>query len=253
LNSPVTNVIFGWLTKPFRGDYKSANKQFIAPLPVPGVGRKDRAGLSQLAQKLQQDSSERIDLLAQLAELLAKAVRPLLPLEQVLDDVESIPQIELKIPKSVPLANRKAWVDDERKAQEEAAFARLDGLIRLDSEMTVTLAKGKLSFLIDEQEAAKLFVQAAEAELIAAQWRCISLDFAPTGKGDGKRVIDRLRKVAKTADPAVTERIIVIGETLATLSDTLREDETQLHELTCTLFNLTADERALVDASRGRR
>jgi hypothetical protein len=253
LNSPVTNVIFGWLTKPFRGDYKSANKQFIAPLPVPGVGRKDRAGLSQLAQKLQQDSSERIDLLAQLAELLAKTVRPLLPLEQVLDDVESIPQIELKIPKSVPLANRKAWVDDERKAQEEAAFARLDGLIRLDSEMTVTLAKGKLSFLIDEQEAAKLFVQAAEAELIAAQWRCISLDFAPTGKGDGKRVIDRLRKVAKTADPAVTERIIVIGEALATLSDTLREDETQLHELTCTLFNLTADERALVDASRGRR
>lgn len=253
LNSPVTNVIFGWLTKPFRGDYKSANKQFIAPLPVPSVERKDRAGLSQLAQKLQQDSSERIDLLAQLAELLAKTVRPLLPLEQVLDDVESIPQIELKIPKSVPLANRKAWVDDERKAQEEAAFARLDGLIRLDSEMTVTLAKGKLSFLIDEQEAAKLFVQAAEAELIAAQWRCISLDFAPTGKGDGKRVLDRLRKVAKTADPAVTEQIIVIGEALATLCDTLREDEAQLHELTCTLFNLKADERALVDASRGRR
>lgn len=253
LNSPVTNVIFGWLTKPFRGDYKAANKQFIAPLPVPSVERKDRAGLSQLAQKLQQDSSERIDLLAQLAELLAKTVRPLLPLEQVLDDVESIPQIELKIPKSVPLANRKAWVDDERKAQGEAAFARLDGLIRLDSEMTVTLAKGKLSLLIDEQEAAKLFVQAAEAELIAAQWRCISLDFAPTGKGDGKRVIDRLRKVAKTADPAVTEQIIFIGEALATLSDTLREDEAQLHELTCTLFNLTADERALVDASRGRR
>ncbi|MBJ7254456.1 MAG: Eco57I restriction-modification methylase domain-containing protein [Sphingomonadaceae bacterium] len=253
LNSPVTNVIFGWLTKPFRGDYKAANKQFIAPLPVPSVERKDRAGLSQLAQKLQQDSSERIDLLAQLAELLAKTVRPLLPLEQVLDDVESIPQIELKIPKSVPLANRKAWVDYERKAQEEAAFARLDGLIRLDSEMTVTLAKGKLSLLIDEQEAAKLFVQAAEAELIAAQWRCISLDFAPTGKGDGKRVIDRLRKVAKTADPAVTEQIIFIGEALATLSDTLREDEAQLHELTCTLFNLTADERALVDASRGRR
>lgn len=253
LNSPVTNVIFGWLTKPFRGDYKAANKQFIAPLPVPSVERKDRAGLSQLAQKLQQDSSERIDLLAQLAELLAKTVRPLLPLEQVLDDVESIPQIELKIPKSVPLANRKAWVDDERKAQEEAAFARLDGLIRLDSEMTVTLAKGKLSLLIDEQEAAKLFVQAAEAELIAAQWRCISLDFAPTGKGDGKRLLDRLRKVAKTADPAVTERIIIIGEALATLSDTLREDEAQLHELTCTLFNLTADERALVDASRGRR
>jgi hypothetical protein len=253
LNAPVSNYIFKWLGKPKDNGYFEANKQFIAPLPIPKADSVSRAGLTALAKGLQQRNTSRVDLLAQLAELLAKTVRPLLPLEQVLDDVESIPQIELKIPKSVPLANRKAWVDDERKAQEEAAFARLDGLIQLDSEMTVTLAKGKLSLLIDEQEAAKLFVQAAEAELIAAQWRCISLDFAPTGKGDGKRLIDRLRKVAKTADPAVTERIIVIGEALATLSDTLREDEAQLHELTCTLFNLTADERALVDASRGRR
>ena len=88
--------------------------------------------------------------------------------------------------------------------------------------------------------------------MIEAQWRCIALDFTPTGKGDGKRLIDRLRKVAKTAEPAVAKQIIAIGKDLSKLSDILRDDEAQLHELTCALFNLTQQERALVDATRGR-
>ena len=79
-----------------------------------------------------------------------------------------------------------------------------------------------------------------------------SVDFTPTGKNDGKRLIDRLRKIARTAEPAVAKQIIAIGKDLATLSDVLRDDEAQLHELTCKLFNLTPTERALVDASLGR-
>jgi N-6 DNA Methylase len=35
LNSGVSNLLFSWLSKPFRGSYMSANKQFIAPLPIP--------------------------------------------------------------------------------------------------------------------------------------------------------------------------------------------------------------------------
>ena len=252
LNSPVTNVIFGWLTKPFRGDYKSANKQFISPLPVPNVDRKERAGLSKLAHQLQEKSSERIDLRAQLEERLSTTARTSLPLEQLLPEVESMQQIQAHIPKSLPASVHKGWVDEKYNELKEAALARLDGLIRLDSEMTVALAKGKLAFVIDEQEAAKLFVEPAEAALIEAQWRCVALDFTPTGKNDGKRLIDRLRTVARTAEPAVAKQIIAIGKDLAKLSDVLRDDEAQLHELTCKLFNLTPTERALVDASRGR-
>jgi Eco57I restriction-modification methylase len=252
MNAPVSNYIFKWLGKPKDNGYFEANKQFIAPLPIPKADGASRAGLTALAKGLQQRSTSRMELLADLDDRLSKTVRSALPLEQILADVESIPQIEARIPKSVPALGRKAWVDDERKALEEAALARLDGLIRLDSDMTVTLAKGKLSFLIDEVESAKLFVEPAEAALIEAQWRCVSLDFTPSGKGDGKRLIDRLRKIAKTAEPAVVKQIIAIGKDLAKLSDVLRDDEAQLHELTCALFKLTPEERALVDRSRGR-
>ncbi len=54
------------------------------------------------------------------------------------------------------------------------------------------------------------------------------------------------------AEPAVANQIIAIGKELAQLSEVLRDDEAQLHELTCPLFNLTPAERALADASQGR-
>lgn len=248
INSPVTNTIFSWLTKPFRGDYKSANKQFIAPLPIPKASTASRAGLTALAKGLQQRSTQRIELLADLDERLAATARSNLPLERLLADVDPILTIEQAVPKSIPATGHKAWVDDERKAQEEAALARLDGLIRLDSEMSVELAKGKLSFLIDDQEAARLFVEPKEAELVKAQWLRIAVDFTPKAKGDGKSLIDRLRKLALKAEPAVEKQIIEIGKTLSDLSEVLRDDEAQLHELTCELFGLTPEERRLVEA-----
>ncbi|MGH8335288.1 MAG: hypothetical protein ACRETL_00360 [Gammaproteobacteria bacterium] len=119
-------------------------------------------------------------------------------------------------------SGRKAWVEDERKAQEEAALARLDGIIRPGSEMTVELANGKLSFLIDGIEAARLFVEPQTELLVEAQWRCVSLDFTPTGKKDGERLTSRLRKVALNAEPTVASQIVAIRQELAALSAQLR-------------------------------
>jgi actin-like ATPase involved in cell morphogenesis len=73
------------------------------------------------------------------------------------------------------------------------------------------------------------------------------LEFQPSGKGDAKRMVNRLRRVATAAPPALAEQIITIGANLANLTAVLRDDETQLHELTCLLFNLSDDERRLVE------
>jgi hypothetical protein len=78
----------------------------------------------------------------------------------------------------------------------------------------------------------------------------VALDFEPTGKGDAQRLVARLRRVAMTADPAVAAQIVALGNKLARLTLALRNDETQLHELTCLLFNLSDDERRLVEQGR---
>ena len=246
LNSPIHNMIFSWLTKPFRGEYKSANKQFIAPLPIPKGSRGEKAALSALAMGMQERRTDRVSLKADLKERLAAAARVTWPLEQLLPDVRAIPDIEQSLPRSVPSTERKRRVDEQRAADEETALAQIDGAIRIDSTFEAQLVRGKLAFLIDEQEVARVFVSADHAALIAAQWRAVALDFQPGGRNDAKRLIDQLRKVVVDAPPALAGQIIEIGAKLASLSDVIQDDERQLHELTALLFNLSDDEERLV-------
>lgn len=250
INAPVTNTIFGWISKPFRGDYKSANKQFIAPLPIPKANRKDRAALSALAKGMQERRTRRVTDRADLEERLEGIARTNLPLERILLGVRPVAEIEEGAPKSVPATERKVWVDAQRAADEEAALARIDGAIHPASEAAALVERGKLSFLIDEQEVARLFVGEEESALLEAQWRAVALDFEPTGKGDAARLVARLRRVATVADAAVAQQIVALGNKLARLTAKLRDDEAQLHELTCLLFNLSDDERRLVEQGR---
>jgi len=50
LNSKSCDFAWRATSKPFRGEYRSANKQFIAPLPIPNV--KDQKPLSKIAREL---------------------------------------------------------------------------------------------------------------------------------------------------------------------------------------------------------
>jgi len=50
LNSNACNFAWRCTSKPFRGEYRSANKQFIAPLPIPKT--KDQKPLARIAKAL---------------------------------------------------------------------------------------------------------------------------------------------------------------------------------------------------------
>jgi hypothetical protein len=250
LNAPVTNYVFKWLGKPKDNGYFEANKQFIAPLPIPPATLAERAALSALARQMQERRTAQVDEEAELEERLARTARRNWPLDHILPDVRSIAAIEEAMPRSVRPRDRKGWSDDERKADEEAALARIDAMIRPDSEFTVTLAKGKLSFLIDDREAAFAFVGDAEGPLVEAQWRAVAISFTPTGKDDAGRLVSRLRRVATEAAAAVAEQIIAIGRRLADRAAVIRDDEKQLHDMTCALFKLTPEEKLLVERGR---
>jgi len=98
LNSPVSNLIFSWLSKPFRGEYMSANKQFIAPLPVPQKSGPDRLALESLAKRMQEGYTARVETRADLDARLARAPRAKQPLEWLLPDVRSIAALEAENP-----------------------------------------------------------------------------------------------------------------------------------------------------------
>lgn len=52
INSRACGFIFRLLSKPFRGDFRSANKQFIAPLPIPAAKKAVQQDIDQRARRL---------------------------------------------------------------------------------------------------------------------------------------------------------------------------------------------------------
>lgn len=63
LNGPVADVVFRLTAKPFQNDYRSANKQFIAPLPVPRASAEAQADIAARALRLQARWTQQRELL----------------------------------------------------------------------------------------------------------------------------------------------------------------------------------------------
>ena len=61
LNSRACGYAWRHTSKPFRGGYRSANKQFIAPLPIPNVKPRQQKAVADVARKLADLHGKRLE------------------------------------------------------------------------------------------------------------------------------------------------------------------------------------------------
>jgi hypothetical protein len=248
LGSPTTDLLFRWLSKPFRGDYFSANKQFIAPLPIPPASDADRAAVAAIAERLQAAYTERLRLRQGIDDRLSTLARRRHPLEWLLPDVQSKQQIEAEVRNLPGPDAKRAYADRVQPEQIEAALARIDDLIRLDSRFEARFDDGELSLLIDGAAGARgVYADGEQGAFWLAQWQAVALAFEPSSKGNAKRLIEQLRNVADEAPAPVRGQIIERQQSLSALAGELRALEASLHDITCRLFALTPAERRLVE------
>lgn len=249
LNAPATDMLFKWIGKPKDNDYYEANRQFIAPLPIPHAGEADHAEVARIAEALQRGYTERNRLRRGLAERLGTLARRRRSHEWLLPEVESKQRIEAAAsPRMLPTARREL-ADTLQAEQIEAAVARIDEALRLDSVLDARFEDGELMLLIDGAPALRgVYADAEQGAFWLAQWQAIALAFEPNGRDNGKRLIDGLRTVADEAAPAIRAQIIDRQQALSTVAVALRDEEAALHAITVRLFALTPAERALVGA-----
>ena len=248
LNAPTTDLLFRWRGKPKAGNFYEANRQFIAPLPVPRANDDERAAVGAVAQDLQRGYTRRRRLAAMIEERLATTSRKPRPHEWLLPDVGPVRAIEGDRPRTMPAGEVRDWASARHKEQVSTALARVDAAIRLDSAVTAELDEGALRARVDGVEVARAFVTDEAGPFMLAQWQVAAQGFEPKGKDDGKRLVEALRRVASEADPAVRDQVIARQIELATLDAELARLERELDDLTAALFRLTPEERALVRA-----
>lgn len=149
MNAQAADFAFRRISKPFRGDFRSANKQFIAPLPIPKAPPEDQAALAQDAERLQVLHDQRRQALADIAGRMgAVRIRPR-PVEWLFPGLSDLDELKDQAPKRLIGTDRRAWAKERLAKEIEACHATLCEHLRPGVPLAAELVRGELRFLID--------------------------------------------------------------------------------------------------------
>ena len=177
LNSAVVDFVFQRIGKPKIGGYFEANKQFIAPLPIPDASPPDREIVAKAARELQTRWTHRRELLKAAEERLAVLPRAGHSVHWLWPDLPTAAQLEDLAPKGLRLAGERhdwanARLEAEIETRLEALQARMDGA----TELEVSFKDGELTLLADGAVALnRIYLDDAPGQMALTYWRWLLL------------------------------------------------------------------------------
>jgi len=225
LNGPVADFVFRKKSKPFRGDYRSANRQFIAHLPIPRPDVPQAAAISAAARRLQELHSRRRDLLRDADHrmtALAVERRPPEWLFPVLDAEGRTARIE-EIARATPVG-----------ARFEASLLR--GELRLT-------ANGRT--IIDG-----VFVSEREAPLALAHWRRAVRAVPNSDQRALDSLFAALRNIPQATNPAAATQFARAIDELVALEATIVSAEVETNAHIYAAYGLAQNEIEMIEADR---
>jgi hypothetical protein len=252
LNAPVCDYVFRIISKPFQNDYRSANKQFIAPLPIPNASPETRADIATLARRLQERWTHRRHLLEEADDRLSVLARARHPARWLWPDVPTLPEMAEQAPRGLRLAtDRRKWAEERLDEMEAARAEALQAALDRGGRRQARFERGELRLYASGAVVLdKIYLDEAAGRLAEAYWRWLLL----SGPGrEAERFASDLRRPPAPSDaPAAAqfvERVMDLAEEVAAIE----ADERALNEMLYDLYRLSPDERNLVENEPGRR
>ena len=228
LNGPVANFVFRRVSKPFRGDYLSAEKQYIDLLPVPLASAEEQQALATNASDLQRLHTLRRDRMASLRHRFENSPARLHPLTFLF-----------------PL-----FANADNRAEDEAlAYTTIEEALHPDVLLDARFDDGELRLLADGAPLVSgIFLNKDEGPFIAAQWNGKCDAFKITSGKNAKRLVTDLRRLIETDNAALIAQVVALQEEIRNVTADIAALEAQTNEQLYALYQLTADERAMVEA-----
>jgi hypothetical protein len=252
LNGPVADFVFRIIAKPFQNDYRSANKQFIAPLPIPRGTNEERANIAVLARQLEDRWTRRRHLLREAHDRLSVLARARHPANWLWPDLPDLPTMAGRAPKALPhTSDRRKWAEKQLDDMEAARIESLQAALDRGGRRQVRFEGGELRLYVSGAVVLdKIYLDDAAGRLTETYWRWLLL--SGPGREAGRFASDLRQPPAVTEAPAAAqfvERVAALAEEVAAIE----ADERALNETLYGLYNLSADERNLVENEPGRR
>jgi hypothetical protein len=252
LNGPVADFVFRHIGKPKQGGWYEANKQFIAPLPVPKSTDEERASVAARARRLQQRWTDRRDLLQQAADRLSVLARVRHPARWLWPDLPSLPELGEQAPKGLRLAtDRRKWAEGRLDEMEAARVEALQAALGRGGRRQVRFERGELRLYVSGTVVLdKIYLDEAAGRLAEVYWRWLLLS-GPAREAE--RFASDLRRPPAPSDAPVAAQFIERVAALAEEVAAIEADERALNEILYDLYGLSPDERNLVENEPGRR
>lgn len=252
LNGPVVDYVFRRTAKPKDNGYFEANKQFIAPLPIPvaSEGTKERIGA--LGQKLEELYSTRQNLIEKVERRLASAqCEDIDPDESWLwGAVKPWREFLPKAPDELSRRDRNRWAKAQRAELVDTHTAPLDALLVPGATLCVRCADSELRLLINDIAAITgIFAPQREADFIAAQWRHAIRGLNVTESFDGKRLVATLLSLRSTRNDALIDQILALDAELANLEDEIDETVKESNELLYSSYGLSPEQARMIEGA----
>ncbi|MDY0137029.1 MAG: Eco57I restriction-modification methylase domain-containing protein [Thiomicrospira sp.] len=254
INAPVANFVWRRISKPFQNDFYSANKQFIAPLPIPNANDQQKAQIGELAQTLQNLHSEYRDKLAQFNKRLASTQMLAEPKELAWLWADIQPINELKKSDQAKASGLKGkalteWAKQQAQKVLDKNLQPLASQLNAKTKLVVQYQDGELCLLANGIEVITQYITDDEAALIVPQWRQVIRTTNITPSVTADKLVGHLLNLKTTHNASLIQQLNTLDTALATLQTQIQTKETQLNQHTYQLYNLTQDEIALIEGN----
>lgn len=250
LNSPVVNFVFKRIAKPKGGGYYEANKQYIAPLPIPDATAEQKAAVGEKAKKLQELHTSYRDAVQLLQRRLDsdQCVKHKRSAGWLWADVRKLEEWKHDAPSELTGRHRTVWAKTRRAAKLEEHLDKIDAVLRPKAILSVKCEPGEVSFHVASMPVATVYLDENLAEFISVQWRQIVRTTNVTDKYTANKLVNSLLALRKTDNDALREQVVNIDAEIQSLDANIAQAENEMNQLIYGLYGLTEDEIKLVEA-----
>jgi SAM-dependent methyltransferase len=252
LNEPVADFVFRQIGKPKQGGWFEANRQFIAPLPIPRAKPAERAAIGVAAVSLQARWTRRRELLVAAGERLAVIGRWRGP-DWLWPDLPGLDDLIEASPAALRVAgDRRAWAEERLEQARADRLAALQAVLDAGRPLAAEFQDGELRLTSGGAPVLRGIYLDSEAEgrLAAAYWRFLFLrQHWSEAAGLAAQLLRRPLEHDKPAARQFVERV----HALARETSAIASEEQAMNERLYTLYGLTDAERLLVENEAARK
>lgn len=253
LNSPVPNFVFKKIARPKANGYFEAERQFLAPLPVPKASVPDREKVANLAKALGEKTSERGTLIQKLSVRInsPNCTEQTLSENWLWADIKTPSELRVEAPARITAAReRTAWAKDERNRRLAFHFEKLNSALRRGMKLVAVSDEDALHVKAGDQILLTKFGLAAdESEYLAAVWSQTLRGINVTNKFKAEKLVKMLLRFRSTDDSGLRTTIVKLNAEIVDLDQQIEALEIELNQLTYRLYGLKPDEIRLVESS----